>query len=223
MVSNQVEAGAGVPPSTGRLARRKARTRSALVAAAQALLAEGRTNVSIQEITETADVGFGSFYNHFASKEELFAEAVSATLEAYVALLDGARAGIEDPAELFAASFRLTGRLHRMFPEHVRILLNTGTSVLVRDQGLGLATLARGDLRAAIETGRFDVDDADLALMLVGGALLGLLQMVESHPELDDAEVSDRFAERLLRALGLEAAEAHEVCQRPLPELPQLG
>ena len=204
-----------------RVARRKARTHAALVAAAQSLLAEGRTNVSIQEITDTADVGFGSFYNHFSSKEELFGEAVQATVESYAALLGVARAGIDDPAEAFAASFRLTGRLHRQVPEHVRILLNSGTSVLVREQGL--TTLARADMTAAIAAGRFDVDDPELALMLVGGALLGLLQMVESHPELDDAEISDRFAERLLRALGLSSDEARALCRRPLPELPRLG
>jgi AcrR family transcriptional regulator len=31
--------------------------------------------VSIQEITEAADIGFGSFYNHFESKEQLFRTA----------------------------------------------------------------------------------------------------------------------------------------------------
>ena len=204
-----------------RVTRRKARTRAALVAAAQSLLADGRTNVSIQEITDTADVGFGSFYNHFSSKEELFGEAVQATLESYTAMLGMARAGIDDPAEAFAVSFRLTGRLHRQVPEHVRVLLNSGTGVLVREQSL--TALARADMKAAVDAGRFDVDDPELALMLVGGALLGLLQMVESRPELDDAEVSDRFAERLLRALGLPSDEARELCRRPLPELPRLG
>ncbi|WP_222110077.1 TetR/AcrR family transcriptional regulator [Streptomyces cupreus] len=64
-----------------RVDRRKARTRSALVCAAQRLLAEGRTDVPIQEITEFADIGVGSFYNHFDSKDELFRVAVEETLE----------------------------------------------------------------------------------------------------------------------------------------------
>ena len=60
-----------------RLDRRKALTRAALIAAAQGFLAEqGRTDVSIQEITEAADVGFGSFYNHFTSKVRGFAAAM---------------------------------------------------------------------------------------------------------------------------------------------------
>ena len=59
-----------------RLDRRKARTRKALTDAAVQLIAQGRgERASIQEITEAADIGFGSFYNHFASKEELFQTA----------------------------------------------------------------------------------------------------------------------------------------------------
>ena len=52
-----------------RLDRRKARTRQALIDAAVRLIAEGRgERASIQEITDAADIGFGSFYNHFDSK-----------------------------------------------------------------------------------------------------------------------------------------------------------
>jgi AcrR family transcriptional regulator len=63
--------------------RGKEKTHLALVGAAQNLLATGTTTASIQEITELAGVGFGSFYNHFESKEQLFAEAVSSTLDAF--------------------------------------------------------------------------------------------------------------------------------------------
>ena len=63
-------------PRVSRLDRRKARTRQALIDAAVRLIAEGRGDrASIQEITEEADIGFGSFYNHFDSKEQLFQTA----------------------------------------------------------------------------------------------------------------------------------------------------
>ena len=43
----------------------------------------------ILEITQAADVGMGSFYNHFESKEQLFEAAVEAVMDAYgQALLD---------------------------------------------------------------------------------------------------------------------------------------
>ncbi|MEU2778010.1 TetR/AcrR family transcriptional regulator, partial [Streptomyces sp. NPDC007162] len=60
-------------PPRNRFERRRAETRQALIRAARQILAEtGDTSASIQAIAERADVGFGSFYNHFESKTELF-------------------------------------------------------------------------------------------------------------------------------------------------------
>ena len=42
----------------------------------------------ILEITQAADVGMGSFYNHFETKEQLFDAAVEAVMDAYGELLD---------------------------------------------------------------------------------------------------------------------------------------
>src|SRR6202021_3019487 len=102
------------PPS--RLERRKQRTRAALIKAAQRLIAEGGVNGPVLEITQAADVGMGSFYNHFDSKEQLFEAAVADVLDAHGALLDRLTAAIDDPAEMFATSYRLTGRLFRRRP-----------------------------------------------------------------------------------------------------------
>ncbi|MYW21020.1 TetR family transcriptional regulator, partial [Streptomyces sp. SID2955] len=65
-----------------RFERRRAETRQALIRAARQILAEtGDTSASIQAIAERADVGFGSFYNHFESKAQLFDEAVRDALD----------------------------------------------------------------------------------------------------------------------------------------------
>ena len=106
-------------PRPSRLDRRKARTRQALIDAAVHLIAEGRADrASIQEITESADIGFGSFYNHFDSKDELFATASAEVLERWGQMIDRACAGIADPAEVFAVSFRISGRLRLDTPRH---------------------------------------------------------------------------------------------------------
>jgi len=206
-----------------RLDKRKARTRGALIAAAQGFLAERRTSVSIQEITDSADVGFGSFYNHFESKEALFEAAINDTLELYGTYLDEYVAAIEDPAEVFTASFRLSGRLQRQLPEAVRVILNSGLHILVDNPERGLAPRARRDLEAAHRAGRMDVEDVDLALMIVGGALLGLLQHLESNPEIDDSSVSDEAARRVLLMLGVKSRDAVRLVERPLPALPSLS
>lgn len=139
------------PPPT-RMARRKQQTRAALIAAAQTFIAAGKLNVPVLEITQAADVGMGSFYNHFDSKDELFDAALTEALDAHGALLDALTAALEDPAEAFACSFRLTGRLFRQRPQECKILMSSGLSLLSSDRGVAPApdvTSRRASRRAA--------------------------------------------------------------------------
>ncbi|BBX32428.1 TetR family transcriptional regulator [Mycolicibacterium mageritense DSM 44476 = CIP 104973] len=200
-----------------RLERRKQRTRSALVRAAQGFIAAGTLNVPVLEITQAADVGMGSFYNHFKTKEELFDAAVEDVLDAHGALLDQLTESIEDPAETFACSFRLTGRLFRRRPQESRILLANALTLMSSDRGL--APRALRDITAAAAAGRFEVDDARLALSVAGGALMGLGKLLQDEPDRDDAAAADKVTEDVLRLFGLSADEAHEICTRPLPDL----
>ena len=85
-------------PQPSRLDRRKARTRQALIGAAVQLIAQGRgERASIQEITDAADIGFGSFYNHFDSKDELFATASAEVMERWGQMIDRASRGHQRP------------------------------------------------------------------------------------------------------------------------------
>ncbi|GAA4886151.1 TetR/AcrR family transcriptional regulator [Actinomycetospora straminea] len=200
-----------------RMDRRKARTRAALVRAAQTCIASGRTAVPIAEITQLADVGMGSFYNYFETKEQLFHAAVEDALETFGQTLDTLTEDIDDPAEAFAQSFRLTGRLHRRHPELSKVLLNNGLALA--SSGQGLAGRARRDVDAAVRAGRFaTVRDADLALVVVTGTALTLGQLLHDDPGRDDATATDLVTEDLLRMLGVPADEARAICDRPLPD-----
>ena len=204
-------------PEPNRLDRRKARTRAALIRAAQMLIAEGRTNVPILEITQAADVGMGSFYNHFQTKEELFEAAVEAVMDGYGQLLDDLTNGIEDPAEVFACSFRLTGRLQRAEPELSRVFLNNVLRLLSADNGL--APRARRDIAAGVAAGRFDVEDLDVAVTMAAGALIALGQLLLDQPERDVEETTDRVTEELLRMLGVPRRQAQRISTLPLPDI----
>src|ERR1700730_8848633 len=88
-------------------ARRKRETRARLLAAALRLMAgKGMDGVAIEEIPEAADVGFGSFYNHFESKEAIYATLVDNVFEEFADMLDRLTGGLSDPAEVIAASER---------------------------------------------------------------------------------------------------------------------
>ncbi len=202
---------------SNRLDRRKAQTRAALIRAAQTLMAHGKTNVPILEITQAADVGLGSFYNHFETKEQLFEAAVEAVMDGYGQLLDDLTGDIEDPAEVFACSFRLTGRLYRREPELSRVLLNNVLRLLSADNGL--APRARRDIASAMEAGRFDVADLDVAVTMTAGALLALGQLLHDQPARDVEQTTDRVTEDLLRMFGVPRRQAQRICSLPLPDI----
>ena len=187
-----------------RLERRKMRTRAALIRAAQSFMASGNLNVPVLEITRAADVGMGSFHNHFDSKEQLFQAAINEVLDAHGALLDKLTDEHEHPAETFARSFRLTGRLFRRRPDMSRVLLNSGLALICSD--------------------RFAVDDPALALALAvaGGALMGLGQLLHDQPECDAAEAADRVTRDVLIMFGMAPDEAAEICRGPVPDLDEL-
>ncbi len=209
-------ASAADAPKVSRLDRRKARTRQALVDAAVRLIAEGRGDrASIAEITEEADIGFGSFYNHFDSKEQLFQTASEDVLERWGQLIDRGSAGIADPAELFAVGMRISGRLGWTHPEIAGFLTGAGLDAL--DIPTGLAPRALRDIQVGQAAGRFTVLDADIALSAAAGGLLGLLRMCQRHPERITETTVDQLAEAVLRLLGVPAPEAARLAALPLP------
>jgi len=204
-------------PRASRLDRRKARTRQALIDAAVRLIAEGRGDrASIAEITEEADIGFGSFYNHFESKDQLFQTAAEEVLERWGQMIDRAGAGITDLAELFAVGTRISGRLGWTHPDIAGFLTGAGLGAL--DIPTGLAPRALRDIRAGQAEGQFSVLDAEIALSAVAGGLIGLLRMCQRHPDRVTAATVDQLAEAELRLLGVPADEAARLVALPLPD-----
>ena len=200
--------------SEGQAARRQ-RTRTALLGAAQELLAAGQGHASIDQIARLAGVGVGSFYNHFASREALFSEAVHSLLDVYADLLRDATADIEDPAEVFATSFRLTARMAQTSPQLLTPALANGADLLLLDRGLRPTALA--DISAGVASGRFVDADPEVLFMAAGGALMGLVVQILNQPEVDHTEDIDLVTTRVMCFLGLDKRSAQRVSSRPLP------
>jgi len=200
-------------PSDGR-ARRREQTHARLLGAARALFArQGVENTRINEITDEADVGFGSFYNHFDSKEAIVEAVLAEMAVAQGAAVQAITAQIDDPAEVIAAAHRHFVRLARSDTEWAWLLVRTDVShnALLR----GLSPFAQRDLRRGIRAGRLHVADQRTALQASGGALLAVMRIVLDDEAPKDADVF--HAEGILRLFGLTAAEAAEVARRPLP------
>ena len=204
-------------PPSNRFERRRAETRRALIRAARQILAEtGDTGASIQAIAERADVGFGSFYNHFESKTELFEAAVVDALEEFGQSFDERLREIDDPAELVAAGFRLCARMSASHPELMQVLRRRGLGHIHSDNGLSWRALR--DLEVGMASGRFTAVAPAVALSALGGTLLSLVELRFARPDLDGDEAAVDLAEMVLRMLGVPPDDAHEVARRPLPD-----
>ena len=197
-----------------RQARRRGATRAKLVVAAKALLArQGVDNTRIQEITDEADVGFGSFYNHFPSKEALIQVVLGDTIAARGAEIDALAAQLDDPAEIISAAHRSFVRRASNDPDWGWLLVRLDLSHNILHAALG--PYARRDLCAGVRSGRLSVPHEGIALYASGGALLAVMRAVLDGQAPKDADI--HHAEAVLRLFGLPADEAAEVARRPLP------
>ncbi|MET8955955.1 TetR/AcrR family transcriptional regulator [Streptomyces sp. NPDC004533] len=199
-----------------RFERRRAETRQALIRAARTILAEsGDTSASIRAIAERADVGFGSFYNHFTCKPDLFDAAVADALEEYAQAIDQRLHGVDDPAERLAGGVRLSARMAESHPEIMRILCHSELGRICA--GHGLAPRAKRDMEQGMASGRFTAVDPVVALTILNGGLLALLELWLNRPEADSDHAAGKMAELLLHMLGLSPDEARDLARRPLP------
>ncbi|MCO5413345.1 TetR/AcrR family transcriptional regulator [Ralstonia mojiangensis] len=212
-------------------ARRKRETRSRLLEAALKLMAEkGMEGVAINEITEAADVGFGSFYNHFESKEAIYLALTDWVFEEFADTLDRIAEGLADPAEVIAVSVRHTLLRARREPVWGQFLIREGFSPRILSRGLGQRLLR--DIGRGVAAGRFDAPDPLMSLISVGGTVLAAVAVgvqIDAQTEpaatllngLADSksDFPERAASALLRMLGLDHAEAEDIAHRPLPEM----
>nr|WP_280189261.1 hypothetical protein [Nocardia gipuzkoensis] len=64
--------------------------------------------------------------------------------------------------------------------------------------------------------------DPDLAVMAAGGALLGLLQMLDVQPDADAGELADEMTYHVLRMFGMNKRSAQKLIANALPPQPEL-
>jgi AcrR family transcriptional regulator len=210
-------------------ARRKRETRSRLLEAALELMAErGMEGVAINEITEAADVGFGSFYNHFESKEAIHDAVVEWALEEFGNRLDRLVSEISDPAEVIAVSVRHALLRAQRDPIWGKLLTREGFSARSLERGLGRRLFR--DFRRGIAAKRFTAADSPMAFVSIGGTVLGAiaLELQLASPQGKEAAIlrelgfnfengPERIAAMLLQMLGLSRTEAERTANRPLP------
>jgi len=202
-----------------RAERRRLRTRAALLAAAREVFAsQGVGAVTIQDITDAADVAKGSFYNHFDSKDAILRALVEEILADLGRGLDVLSEPLrDDPARVVAVCLRHTLRAFVEDPTLGWFALRAGDAIAVSDVALG--AYGRRDIRRGIESGRFRFDDLELVLTMIGGGTEALLRKRLEGELPGEADVA--FTAHVLRLLGLPDDEAAAIAGEDLALLGQ--
>jgi len=218
-VPSAISGHSATPDSPSRVARRQARTRRTLIQAAGELMAEvGAEAVTISSITERADLGAGTFYNYFSSREDVIGAVVASAVETLGQRLDALTLDMSDAAEIYSFSLRHLLGTAVSDPIWGWLVVRLG---IAHSELLGtLGPRARRDLMIGVDSGRFDIPDVDVATAITFGALLSAI-----HAHLNGGQVGDPsavFAEYMLRFVGIPADEAAIVAKRALPPLPAL-
>ena len=186
--------------------------------------------VAINEITESADVGFGSFYNYFESKEAIYATLLDWVFEAFGNALDRLVRDIADPAEVISVCVRHTLLRATREPVWGQFLVREGFSGKVLERGLGQRLLR--DIENGVKAKRFPTDDILMMHTAAGGTVLASISVAlrfKSSRGTQPAELKrlgfsaegfpERTAATVLRTLGLDRAEAEAIARRPLPSV----
>lgn len=192
-----------------RTLRKRERTRGELLAAAERLVAaRGLDAISIDDITEEADVAKGTFYTHFEDKDDLavaIARHIRLELEANITARNE---GITDAAVRMANGLSSLLAFAIAQPVRARALLRLIPGTVDPDTPINAGI--RGDIVHGQKTKRFAVASVNAAVV----ATLGIAISAGMHLSEAKRPVSEPYlfatdiVSTALVALGMNPAEA---------------
>lgn len=195
-------------------ARKRERTRGELVAAAERLVAaRGLDALSIDEITEEADVAKGTFYTHFTDKDDLAAAIGAAIRIELEEKITATNEGVTDAAIRMANGLSSLCTFAIAQPVRSRALLRLIPGVV--DPETPINAGIRGDVALGVKAKRFAVSSVNAATV----ATLGIAMSAGMRLADEKRRVPEPFAfaaevvATALVALGVKQIEAARIAK----------
>jgi len=206
----------GTPKKESRVTRRQKRNRLALIEAGREVMSKkGIDAATMQEIADAADLGAGTIYSYFRSKEDLAIAVIESLMSNLAVRIEQVTNTFNDPARVYAYG--------------IRTVLNTACQderwkqLLYRSEVISKAIyscfgpFAIRDLDNASKAGRFQIANTDLNWRLTSYAIVGVAIAITSG-ELPQDSI-DQAVIRFLCMAGLEEQQAMELANLPCPPL----
>src|ERR1700744_4136846 len=197
--------------------RRKRRNRQALIEAGYQVMTEkGIDAATMSEISELADVGAGTAYNYFASKDELAMCVMEQVMERLAQRIEDVTNNFSDPAQVYAFGIRNVIKAATT-DQRWRWLLRR-SEVIADAMYRVMGPYAIRDIRNAVSAGRYRVEDAEIAWRQASHAIAGFSLALSDNTIL--AAKRDEAVVNLLGIVGVRRGEAWAIARRPCPALP---
>ncbi len=201
----------------GRVAQRQERNREALVLAGYKVMSKkGIDAATMQEIAELADVGAGTVYSYFKSKDELAIAVLERVMHNLALRIEAVTDTFQDPAQVYAFGIRTVIEAATGDMRWKQLL--SRSEVIANAMFTCMGPFAIRDLENATKAGRFKVADGQLTWKMACHAIIGV-SLAVTEGKLGDG-VIDETVVRLLCMTGIGEAEAIDLANRPRPPLP---
>ncbi len=191
---------------------RPARTRQALLDATQRLLMDRSLDgLTIDEIVNAADVGRGSFYNHFTDKEMLGSAIVARIRDHLDSEIAKVNDDIANPAERVMRALFASVHFTIAFPETARVVVNLGLTTT--DPNSPVNAKLVDDLQRGLASGTFSFAATDVGVSIVVGLIsVAMRHVLEGWVK--DNPYWTELAARMAIALGVPPDEAIGLSQK---------
>jgi AcrR family transcriptional regulator len=198
--------------SGNRQAAYTARNRAALLKAGQEVLADIGPNATIEELAKHAQVSPTTIYKYFASKEVLFAEAMSEIYQRWViwAYNGKPRGGSLETSLDTGRKLFWVKQSHPLFAKILHNTLRDPTFVITANKNAAEAVF-----RNYAELGVLNKEDFDKRFIIWSYAYAGILTSVHVTEVLSPTQAEESLG-LALSIWGISEAKAKKLMSRPL-------
>ncbi|MBS7843073.1 TetR/AcrR family transcriptional regulator [Pseudomonas fluorescens] len=193
----------------------RARTRGKLLRAAKIVMGKkGIEATAINDITEEAEVSFGSFYNYFSSKEAIARAVFIADAITLANILDEEMP--PDASMAFRVGINIRRTMRYCLTDTVWGWFLVHSAYSISDLVDTLGTRMARDLKKGIKDGSFTIVDVNAtANFIVGGSIFHLRQILEGDLPCASIESSVFL---VLCGIGVPVEEARRIIDQPLED-----
>lgn len=198
--------------------RRRLETRARLLRALMKLLSrKSLPDIAIHEITETADVGGGTFYNHFDDRAGIHAAMVAELLVGWSDLLGELSPPRPDAAETLATRLRVYIRRAGVDADWARYIATNAFQQIATGNPVGQRLIEI--VETGRRSGRFNITEVEVTLRAIFGLVIATIHGAAGDPAraMTDGVAATRF---ILKLLGVPAIDTDRIVAAPLPGVP---